>query len=511
MEDSVMKDKETIHNKTRMPQPSRKLIPTLQIRLGMVIDNGVPCERPLPKLPASLTNVEPILLSPLGFATERQNWEYIYADVFPSCVLGKRLPLIDDGARSSFEVSKFSANVYACCREDVGLETMKRYIYSRKRLDLEQAAALVLSAIVNDAAIPARDDIVRCLINRLDCSVLKWSCMWINDVKEDSSSKFSRFAKYVQRLVESNHAAGVPGLDNMEVLVEVLIKVRRYPSSDRCLFIPEWMFKAADIPVPTKFRAWGNRGMMGSGRYPISQTNENTIVLSRKSFRKVQRRLLRYFRFWIPVLIFRNDVKDPESDVLYCSDHIKSKMTDSKDTFLVAHYFFAFQRRLQPKVVSDVDWTRFLAKGETMKIYQNNPSIISTFEEKLSELSGCRGLTTSKGVITQQIDRCCLLMEAYVLLYGGGDQTKLRFSPDVKGGSGRGDVDWYNVLCNILGELRRAAVAAGLEAPPLANKFLAKDIMAWNSSFVDDAFADEKVPGWEIWLVKRRAEGSSIV
>jgi hypothetical protein len=43
--------------------------------------------------------------------------------------------------------------------------------------------------------------------------------------------------------------------------------------------------------------------------------------------------------------------------------------------------------------------------------------------------------------------------------------------------------------------------------PGPVRKFLAKDIMAWNSSFSDDAFAGGRVPGWEAWLAQRREVG----
>ena len=142
-----------------------------------------------------------------------------------------------------------------------------------------------------------------------------------------------------------------------------------------------------------------------------------------------------------------------------------------------------------------------------MILYQNNPGILSTFEEKLSGLCGQTGIPVAEADIEHRIDQCCLLMEEYVSNYGNGDRNDLQFLPDMPGGSGRGDVDQYNLLCDILGKLRRAAFTAGLEAPGSAHKFLAKDIMVWNDSFADDAFACGKVPGWEVWLARRRAEG----
>ena len=99
-------------------------------------------------------------------------------------------------------------------------------------------------------------------------------------------------------------------------------------------------------------------------------------------------------------------------------------------------------------------------------------------------------------------------MESYVHIYGHGDRTSLVFTPGVGGGSGRGAVDEYNLLCNILSALCGKAKADGVTLMPgPVRKFLAKDIMAWNGAFDDDAFAGGRVPGWEPWLAERRMKG----
>lgn len=81
------------------------------------------------------------------------------------------------------------------------------------------------------------------------------------------------------------------------------------------------------------------------------------------------------------------------------------------------------------------------------------------------------------------------LMKSYVRLYGDGDRNKLVFQRGVSGGSGRGPVDEYNLLCDVLKTLCGKAKDLGLEMPGPVRKFLAKDIMAWNEAFGDDAFA----------------------
>lgn len=76
----------------------------------------------------------------------------------------------------------------------------------------------------------------------------------------------------------------------------------------------------------------------------------------------------------------------------YSTEYIRTALRDTGETILVAHYFFALQRRLQLKVVSNNAWTAFLPKGGSSEIFQNNTSIISAFEEKLSEFSGKTGI-----------------------------------------------------------------------------------------------------------------------
>ena len=208
-----------------------------------------------------------------GSVTDEQYRDYLYTDLFPSSVIGKCLPSVKGEDRSSFVTDKLKANIWACCRDDINLAAMKWYIHSRERLDLEQAAAVIISAIVNDLSIPARDAIVKSLIGELDHSILVESCMWINDVERDTSSKFTRFTDYVQaavRRVGIDSAVESPRVDSMRGLVATLVRIRRHSNANRSLFIPEWMFTAADIPVPTKFRAWDSRGTMRPGSYPAS-------------------------------------------------------------------------------------------------------------------------------------------------------------------------------------------------------------------------------------------------
>ena len=106
------------------------------------------------------------------------------------------------------------------------------------------------------------------------------------------------------------------------------------------------------------------------------------------------------------------------------------------------------------------------------------------------------------------IDQTCLLMEEYVTVHGKGSYANLRFEQGRTGGGSRGPVDLYNHLVDLLKSLKERAKKAGhqVHMQP-CYKFLAKDIMAWNHAWADDAFAPGRIPGWEGWLETRRRMG----
>ncbi|KAI4158994.1 MAG: hypothetical protein LQ342_006967 [Letrouitia transgressa] len=480
----------------------QKLTHTLQTWLGMVEDNGAARERILPSTPASLCHK--VNLSTQGFPiTFTKDLTAAFAD----CVVEKRLASFNRRA-NDFDL-RFDANVFACCNKDIDIRFMKRNITALKRLDLEQAAAVIVSSINNDANIPNRASIIQALVLELDQILM--SCMWLEaedqgNEDEAREDKFSRLTRFMRWMLQTKHEVTVEALNDWGAFVRLLLRIRRCrpDSRNRCLFIPQWMFKAAEIDPPPEYRVWSSQGTAAPGHEPNCAPGDGAIVISRKNFKRTQRRLFNCNRYWYPEVQLRQNIKRLESDVLYNAKSIKSNVMTSTDSLVVAYHFFRLQRRLQRKVVSDMDWTSFLQKGESGKLLQNNPSIMTTFEEKLGEFGGQKG-DPVQGDIVRQLDECCLVMESYVNVYGNGDPKNLQFHRGQRGGSGRGPVDEYNELCDIYGELCKAGREQGLSVPGPVHKFLAKDIMAWNKSFGDDAFADGKVPGWKPWLAERRA------
>jgi hypothetical protein len=176
-----------------------------------------------------------------------------------------------------------------------------------------------------------------------------------------------------------------------------------------------------------------------------------------------------------------------------------------EDVALLSHYFFASQRKLQRKVVSTLDGRSFLAKGEGRKLYQNNLAIKSMFESVLLDIaeSSHNGVIVATGSdnTLPLIDQTCCMMKEYVDLYGEGNKKNLVFKKGQSGGSGRGPVDEYNLLCDVLSSLRHQAEEEGqTKLPGFNKKFLAKDIMQWEDSWEDDAFAGDEKAAWEDWL-----------
>ena len=493
-----------------------KLTHTLQTYLGMVRDDGRPKQRLTPRLPDHLEGIE---IKPRSSdASGRLPDEGVYS-IFTDCVLQRRLPAIPNGYKPGSGMMRFQANINACCSLAFSIDYMKRSIVALNRLDLEQAAAVVIATVWNDPGVANKEETVSALIRELGHSLLTDSCMWLeysqwslkSSVDEEKLSGFVRLFRRMlwktgtmpEQLDDDDHA-----VYEWSDLLPLLLRVRRISPRSRCLFIPNWIFEAAHTKPPSNFAIWDRHGFLKRGHEPhaVSSPGPEDIVLGRKAFRGLQRRMLAFDRFWEPETCLRKAIADLEANVIYGTKHIKSMVLPSSDSLLVAHYFFALQRRLQRKVVSDLNWTGFLGKGESGNVLQNNPDIPTTFEKKLSDFSGQTGVPVTNDVLPQ-IDQCCLLMEEYVSIYGDGDRNNLVFVPGRSGGSGRGAVDQYNLLCDILTTLSKAAKEQGLRSPGRVRKFLAKDIMTCNDSFCDDAFANGKAPEWETWLAHRREEG----
>lgn len=122
-----------------------KLTHTLQTYLGMVMNNGEPRFRLDPCIPNYLIDTEEIQVSAKHPSLLSE--EALVA-LFTSCVLDCRLPQFRNP--NDPDVKRLKANIYGCCDTQIDIAFMKSNIGALLRLDLEQAAAVVISAIRND-------------------------------------------------------------------------------------------------------------------------------------------------------------------------------------------------------------------------------------------------------------------------------------------------------------------------------------------------------------------------
>ena len=79
--------------------------------------------------------------------------------LFTMYVLERILPRFRNPSLED-NTSRMQFNIAACCNFWINVNFMKEKIVSLQRLDLEQAVAVVISAIRNDGTVAARDKIV---------------------------------------------------------------------------------------------------------------------------------------------------------------------------------------------------------------------------------------------------------------------------------------------------------------------------------------------------------------
>ncbi|KAF2245863.1 hypothetical protein BU26DRAFT_521406 [Trematosphaeria pertusa] len=484
---------------------------TLQTYVGMIQNGGSPKYRRLPRKGAHLADPGCEKLSKalppsyLRGELEKYNQiETVMEEAIKHVRRRSKLQSVFPAIYRDETVKRYAANLSAC-KSDVSKEDLKNYIRVRTRFDLEQAAAVVVSAFVKYGYV---DGAVR-LVRELG-GVLAASCMWVepNVPLPTQQAVFNCPESLARKLQLSAAKTGmeIPLAANYRELVPLLMRVRRCKPDTRCLNIPQWMFEEAGLEPPAHFKAAFCRG--NGATNPVAPSEANSIILSRKHFRCDQRQIYRLFRYWKPDIRLRKSIKKLENKVLHGGSWIQQRALDTDDVALICYYFFHFQRRLQRKVVSDITGCSFLGKGEGAQLYQNNLAIKSTFEKVLLDIAESNG----EGVIVAMgdedtlalIDETCLLMKEYVDIYGGGSTEKLSFKKGEAGGRGRGPVDEYNLLCDVLAHLRQQAGDEGiLDVPGPTRKFLAKDIMHWNNAWDDDAFAGGRRAGWEDWLQQR--------
>ncbi|KAF2800420.1 hypothetical protein K505DRAFT_413026 [Melanomma pulvis-pyrius CBS 109.77] len=322
---------------------------TVQTYVGMVLRNGRPQDRCFPTKTPFLAPADRHSLPTINSFLNMVSYH-------PSdAIINTAVKYLRDqsaskhhssGSYSNRKLTMFAANLGSCLA-DVSKDDLKKYVQSRTRFDLEQAAAIVVSAFMNDGRV---DDAVR-LVKELG-TIMATSCMWVepNVQLATSDGPFVFPASIARKLQQSAASWGmeIPLANSFEELLPLLMRVRRSKPNDRCLYIPQWLFEEAGIEAPENFREQFEHVDIA----PVKAKEDDSIMLSRKHYRSIQRHLFRIYRFWKPDVRLRKRIKKLEDKVLFAGSWIQNRVFDLDDVALLAHYFFCFQRRLQRKVIS---------------------------------------------------------------------------------------------------------------------------------------------------------------
>ncbi|KAJ6015697.1 hypothetical protein N7540_010288 [Penicillium herquei] len=308
--------------------------------------------------------------------------------------------------------------------------------------------------------------------------------------------------------------------ESLSDLVRVLLRVRRCEPIDRCLYIPLWMFKESGTEPPEHLRkfldAQDHKGI--SWEFPSYPPKTDVIVLSKKTFRTLQSRIFELFRFWKPECQLQREASNLEREVLFPMEWIEQNVLNTENIVQLCQCFFHCQRQAQKKVLSTVHWWALVRKWEGKDLYQNDIKSQSTFERVLADIAAEETTLDTKNItetefletperIATLVEQTCLMMRDYVDIYGSGNMNNLVMRSIEQKGI-RGPTNQYNLLCNVLFDLKMKAWDSGIDdLPGQVHKFLRTDMMASRDNWDDDAFANGRVPGWELWLADRAGKG----
>ncbi len=427
---------------------------------------------------------------------------------------------IPHGALSSNVSNRELLNLRACFDVSVGLDEIKRYVASSKRLDIEQAAALAICQLPQQQALVALKTIP---------TILSESCMWreakdLETLPDTKAAAIQNRLHQISQLLQQQGLQNCSSLENL-TLAALSIRRKRPGQQDRQrLFVPNLLLDGLQSQPEAARRQWHETFRRGRQTDLPPEAGRQVKVISKKVFARLSAYLGRLAGDQSPAADLHRKI-DELASLIQDGEGRTEALLQTSDTLALAFSFMALQRRRQLKVVSDGHSTTFLKKGEGGEVQQNNSDALTSFEVLLWELAISRpaseidlkaltavhtpdGQVSLGGDVLKLIDQVCLLMEAYVSVHGQGSYANLKFQRGSSGGSGRGPVDLYNQLVDLLRIAKKRAGQAGKPVDiTTCHKFLAKDIMAWNDSWKDDAFSGGRFPGWEGWLTNRRSMG----
>ena len=142
----------------------------------MVLESGAPQQREIKHRQTDRRIGSADLLD--GRAAPLCTSEAICYELFTRSVLGIDVPKFAEPHNPGDEI-RLQSNIAASREPVVDVDYLKRFIAMEKRIEMEQAAAIVLSAIITDNNLKDREVTVRSLIKGIDHSTLVNSCMWM--------------------------------------------------------------------------------------------------------------------------------------------------------------------------------------------------------------------------------------------------------------------------------------------------------------------------------------------
>lgn len=445
----------------------------------------------------------------------------------------RALPYVSQPMNASSSLARLRANLIEIVKP-IDMHVLKSIMLSRQRLDIEQAVAFILRLLPEHA--PELIPLVP--------TIMIESCMWLEAPLADVQDTDKHWRDHLLQLLLIARIEETG--QTWEELAAILFRIRRRRpvGASRGLRLPEWIQNY--YPGDRNELAW-KMGQMG--QYP-ERIIANPLIISNKNYKRITSLIWRFLRN-TPEKVLRRDITSLSRRLVY-ADSMRQSISATHDRVALAYTFLAIQRRLQLKIVSDLQ-NKFLAQGKSNRYQQNVPHIPTTLEERLAEIAlkdpqvdwavltavqrpaGVEAVDSTDELL-ELVDKVCESFERYVIIYGKGHTEALRPQPGRRGGF-RGPVDDWNAGVDILAELRRrindasyqvisqvddtmevddfTVVAQSKEEStekdlglPKADKFLALDIMSYNKSWKDDVFALEKMPPqWWTWLQKRRSEG----
>lgn len=457
------------------------LLPTLQTWCGMVIGNGRPSIRSYPttKSTAALAEI-----------------------VAKKCSHLKQQPL----SKTDLSNMTLLHNLNACTSATVNKETLLKYMRQEKRIDVEQAVALVLSLVPKDVAANA----LKCV----ESTMLYSAHMWLDDkaILDDNENPLSVDEQRLFRMRQFLSEILSKEVGSNDDLLQILKRIRRYrvklDNSQRLIFMRTLLDKLEEHERLVWSENWKKTPQT---RVDISFL-DSTYVISKKHFARLQYMIYRLEGNTTPTGQFVKEVTRIKHQVRHSKPQMDA-LENTTDTMALAFSFMALQRRLQLKVVSNNEWTDFLKKGESSELIQNRPDLVTSFEQVLAAnaidkevlcavrapIDNKLASSSSQNDELKRLTRLiCEQMKKYVDVFGQGKFKNLCYRRGVSGGSNRGPVDTYNLLVDLLAEVKTRS-RGQIEVMP-CYKFLAKDIMARNNAWNDDAFALDRIPGWFYYL-----------